>query len=224
MAGVLPWSYSSLTAFETCPRRFQLTRILKTVTEPQTEATLWGNRVHKALENAVGKGIPLPNGFEQYQAIVNRLRAFPGPKMAEAKFGLTKSLQPTTFFAKDVWFRGVLDLTLIQPSGTSAVVLDYKTGKPKDDGDQLKLFAASTFAQRPALQEVKTGYLWLAHDKVNTETFRREDVPVIWQEFIPRVARMEKALADDRWPPNPSGLCKAWCPVGRKNCVHCGKD
>ena len=45
-----PWSYSALTSYETCPKRYQLTRVTKQVTEPQTEATRWGNEVHKALE------------------------------------------------------------------------------------------------------------------------------------------------------------------------------
>lgn len=224
MSAVVPWSYSSLSAFEQCPRRFYLTRVTKQVTEPQTEATLWGNRVHKQLEDAVGKGAPLAPGFESFQPIVNKLRAFPGQKQTEVKFGLTKSLRPTTFFAKDVWVRGVRDLTLFHVDGGTAIVGDYKTGKVKDDFDQCRLFAGTVFAERPHIDTVKTAYIWLAHDKITTETFHRSDAPAIWQEFIPRVARMEKALADDRWPANPSGLCRQYCPVGRKNCVHCGRD
>lgn len=222
MAGVLPWSYSSLQAFETCSRRFYLTRIAKVVKEPQTEATLWGNEVHKALELAVGDGTPLGPRFTQYQPIVDKLRATDGKKFTEQKFGLTNSFKPTTFFGKDVWFRGVLDLTIVKPR--TAVVLDHKTGKVKTDGDQLKLFAAATFAQHPYLETVKTGYVWLAYDKVTTKEFKKDDVPGIWQEFIPRVKRMEKALDDDKWLPNPSGLCRDWCPVGKKNCEFCGKD
>jgi hypothetical protein len=119
-----------------------------------------------------------------------------------------------------VWFRGVLDLTILQPE--KAVVLDYKTGKVKEDGDQLKLFAGATFAQYPYLQEVKTGYVWLAHNKVSTRTFVKDEVPAIWQEFIPRIRRMEVSQENDSWPPRPSGLCKNWCPVGKRLCEHCG--
>ena len=103
-------------------------------------------------------------------------------------------------------------------------MLDYKTGKPKEDGDQLKLFAATTFALEPWLESVKTGYLWLAHNKVTDASFKREDVSVIWQEFVPRVQRMQKAQELDLWPPRPSGLCKAWCPVGKRLCEFCGKE
>lgn len=222
MAGVLPWSHSSLTAFETCPRRFHITRIAKLIKEPQTEATLWGNEVHKALELAVAGTKPLGANFTQYQPIVDRVRAAKGRKFTEQKFGLTSSFRPTEFFGKDVWFRGVLDLVITTPK--VGVVLDHKTGKVKTDGDQLKLFAAATFAQHPYLETVKTGYIWLAHDKVTTQEFKKDDVPGIWQEFLPRIQRMEKAQDDDKWLPNPSGLCRAHCPVGKKLCDFCGKD
>lgn len=220
-ASVIPWSYSSLNAFENCPRRYFLTRIAKLVSEPQTEATLWGNRVHKALELAVKDGTPLPEGLTSYGPIVQRIQNAPLKKVTEQKFGLTSSFQPTTFFAKDVWFRGVIDLTL---TGTKKVaVLDYKTGKPKEDGDQLKLFAASAFAQYPWASEVKTSYLWLAHNKTSDKTFYPEDVPGIWQEFTPRVHRMVIAQDEKKFPPNPSGLCRKWCPVGKKLCDFCGE-
>ncbi len=222
MAGVVPWSYSSLQAFETCPRRFYLTRIAKLASETQTQATLWGNEVHKALELAVAGTQALGPKFVQYQSIVDRIRRAGGQKYTEQKFGLTNSFKPTTFFGKDVWVRGVLDLTIVTPK--VAIVLDYKTGKVKTDGDQLKLFAATTFAQHPHVETVKTGYVWLAHDKTTTKDFRQEDATAIWQEFLPRVQRMEAAMESNKWLPNPSGLCREWCPVGKKLCDFCGKD
>lgn len=222
MAGVTPWSFSSLSAFETCPRRFYLTRISKQVAEPQTEATLWGNQVHKALELAVAGQKGLDAKYSAYQPIVDRLRATEGVKYTEQKVGLTENLKPTSFFAKDVWYRGVLDVTVVRDK--TAVVLDYKTGKVKSDGDQLRLFAATAFAQYPHVETVRTGYLWLQHDKTTPKTFRREEAPVIWQEFVSRVNRMEDAQERDRWLPNPSGLCAKWCPVGKKLCDFCGKD
>ena len=217
---VLLWSYSSLSAFETCPKRYHLTKILKQVVEPQTAQTMWGNEVHRALENAVGGVEPLPVRFKAYQPIVSKIIKAPGQKFTEGKFGLTAGFKPTSFFAKDVWFRGVIDLQIVQPKVATAV--DWKTGKVKTDGDQMKLFAAATFAQHPYLEQVKTAYVWLAHGKVTSETFTPKDVPVIWQAFTPRVQRMMKALELDRWPPNPSGLCKSYCPVGAKLCEFCG--
>lgn len=223
MAGnVVPWSYSSLQAYETCPRRYKITKIDKLIREEQTEQTIWGNEVHKALELATKGTQPLGEKFKQYAPIVKKLRATPGKQLVEWKFGLTNTLKPTTFFAKDVWVRGVIDWGVI--NAKSAVLLDHKTGKPKTDADQLKLFAGVAFASYPYLETVKTGYLWLAYNKTDKEDFTREESPIIWQDFAMRVKRMEISLEKDDFPPNPSGLCKAWCPVGRRLCDFCGKD
>lgn len=120
----MPWSYSSLQSHETCPRRHHLTKIAKVIKEPQTEATMHGNEVHRALEVAVRDTLPLPEKYKQYIPIVEVVRKAPGVKHTEYKFGLTRSFTPTDFWAKDVWCRGVLDLRVV---GTDTVtVLDWK--------------------------------------------------------------------------------------------------
>jgi CRISPR/Cas system-associated exonuclease Cas4 (RecB family) len=225
---VLPYSISTLDSFETCPRRYYLTKIIKIVQEPQSEATLHGNEVHKALENGVKARTPLPDKFRQYQDIINKVLASPGTKDAERKFALNQSFKPTTFFAKDAWVRGVIDLTITNTEKKTAIALDWKTGKPKSDPSQLKLTAAVLFAEKPWLQTVKTGYVWLAHGKIDTETYDASQAAGIWQEFLPRVNRMVRAEATKDFPPKPSGLCRPspsgykGCPVGRANCEFCG--
>lgn len=222
-AKVLPFSISSLNAFETCPRRFYLTRIAKVVAEPQTQATIHGNEVHKALELAVNGTQGLPAKYRQYQPIVSKVLSMPGTKETERKFALTASFKPTSFFAKDAWSRGVIDLTITNPVTKTAVALDWKTGKPKSDPSQLKLTAAVLFAEKPWLEKVKTGYVWLAHNKVDSCSYVRNEAPGIWQEFLPRVARLTRSAENADFPPRPSGLCREWCPVGRTHCEFCGQ-
>jgi hypothetical protein len=221
-ANVVPWSYSSLTAFETCPKRFQLTRLLKKVREPSSEAMTHGNEVHKALELATLGTQPLADKYKKYQPLVQSLRSRPGKRLVEYKFGLTRGFQPTEFFAKDVWVRGVIDYALVQPK--VAYVLDHKTGKPKTDHDQLRLFAGVTFANFPYIETVQTGYLWLAYNKMESKAFTKADVPEIWSDFSVRVQRMEHALKTDHFPPKPSGLCKSWCPCPRSLCEFSGRE
>lgn len=215
------WSHSSLDAFETCPRRFRLTKIDKVVTEPQTEATLHGNEVHKALERHLKNEQGLPPKYQKYLPIVSRCSQVPGKKLIEWKFALTSSYKPTTYFAKDVWCRGVIDYGVVNQN--TAVALDWKTGKPKSDCEQLKLFAGAIFAAHPQVTTVKTGFVWLAHDKVDREDFKREDIPEIWGTFLPKVKRLETAVAKNDFPPRPSGLCAKWCPVPRSMCEFSGK-
>jgi ATP-dependent exoDNAse (exonuclease V) beta subunit len=212
-----PWSYSSLTTFENCPKRYQITRVLKAVVEPQTEATIHGNQVHKALELYVGEGKPLPEKYDLYQPIAEKIRETKGKKLVEYKFGLTSGLQPTTFFAKDCWVRGVLDVAITSPKG--AVILDWKTGKRKTDHDQLSLFALAGLSLWPWVDKVKTGYIWLQSQQLDTKEFGQSDKTELAQEFAARAHKLEAAYKEDDWPARPSGLC-GWCPVGKSLCSH----
>ena len=210
------WSYSSLTAFETCPLRYYVTRVTKEVAEPETEHTRWGNAVHKALELRVRDATPLPEGMTQYERIVAATEQWPGVAHAETQIALDVNFQPVSWFDKSVWVRGIVDFSKEQE--TQAIALDWKTGKPKSDSDQLKLFAGLLFCVKPVLQTIKTGFVWLAHGKLTQQVFTRKQTQQIWGAFLPRVDRLESAYAKKKWLPKPSGLCKRWCPVPRELC------
>ena len=219
------WSYSALNAFETCSLRYKLTRLTKEVHEPQTDATLWGKRVHKAMEHRVGNATPLPETMKQFEAVaepVAAMRKTGANIQVEQKLALTVNFRPTTYFAPDVWLRVVADV--VAEKGKNAVVLDWKTGKKKPDSAQLKLTAAALFSAKPYIQRITCSFLWLTDGTNTTERFEREDAGSIWAEFLPRVKRMETSIKEDRMPPNPSGLCRNYCPVGKRLCNHCGKD
>lgn len=222
MGTAVPWSYSSLQAYETCPRRFYLTRILKIVSEKQTEATKHGNEVHSALEKYVAGKAKLPDGYAQWTPIADAVRTIPGKRVLEYKVALTRALKPTEYFAKDVWVRAVLDVGIAQDD--AAYVFDWKTGKRKDDPGQLKLFAGVAFAVWPHIKKARTAYIWLLDGTTDRAVYERDDMQPIFQEFAGRVQRMEESQANNDWPPRPSGLCRAWCPVGKSNCEHCGVD
>ena len=217
----MAWSYSSLTAYETCPRRYKLTRVTKEVVEPQTDATLHGNEVHKALELALRNEAALPPKYKHYIPIVDKIKSADGKKLAEHKWAVNTRLQPVPFMSKDAWARGIFDVAILQQKG--GIVLDYKTGKPKPDHDQLKLFAAAAFAHWPFMENVKTGYLWLAYNRTERSDFNQSEAPLIWQEFLPRVNRLDKSLAGGDFPARPSGLCAKWCPVPNKLCEYSGR-
>lgn len=214
------WSYSALDAFETCPHRYHVTKVTKEVAEPQTEATIWGNKVHRALEHRVTKLTPLPESMVEYEPIAAAVcaKAQGGVIKAEQKMALTRDYRPTTWFGKDVYVRGITDFTI--QKGDTVFIGDWKTGKPTPASGQLKLTAAMTFAHQPYINRIVNAFVWLKTGGVTSAVFTREDIPSIWQEFEPRVRRLEQALADNKFPKRPSGLCRKWCPVS--SCEHNG--
>jgi hypothetical protein len=214
------WSYSALQAFETCPWRYYLTKVAKTVTEPQTEATSEGQRVHKAMQLHVEGKQWLPDKYKQWTVIADRVKNMPGTIVCEQKIALTESFEPTTYFGKDVWLRLVFDVAI--KGDKEVILLDWKTGKRKSDTDQLELFAAAGFEVFPRVEKIRTGYVWLHANKIDPEVYHRDNKPALWKGFLIRVERMKEAYETGEFPKKPSGLCKQWCPVGKHNCEYCG--
>lgn len=206
------WSFSSLNSYETCPRKHYRTKVKKDIQETVSEQITWGNEVHKALEDRVRDNKPLPKSMQKWEPFVAKLLARKGEAVAEQQLCISKTLSPTDWFGSDSWCRGIVDFALFD--GDKAIALDWKTGKIKDDHDQLKLFAALMFHHYPQIEKVTTGYVWLAHQcKITTKSFYRSDLPEIWKAYLPRVKRYEIAHKEDKWEAKPSGLCRAWCPV-----------
>lgn len=214
------WSYSSLTAFETCPRKYFHTKVKKDVEDKMGVEALHGVQVHKTMEDAVAGRKAVPTEHKHLQPLVDKIRSVPGKKLLEYKVGLTKSLKPTEFFAKDVWLRCVIDFGNLTPERLA--LMDYKTGKPKEDFDQLGLFAGAGFAMYPHIEVVDTAYLWLKNGTMTRKRFHREDVrDEVWQPMLGRVTRMEELINEGSFDPRPSGLCRKHCPV--KQCEFCGE-
>ncbi len=221
------WSYSALTAFEQCPKKFAATRVFKTFQEPQGEQLLYGSRVHKSLESFVKANAVLPDDLKHMLPTFEKLRPL-GTMVPEKQYALDRSFRLTDYFDKPttmpdrrVWLRIVVDLQIILRDAPVAVLLDYKTGKEKEDLDQLELFAAVMFALYPQLKEVRTGYWWTALNKVTPRTFEKNEAPVIWQKFMPRVEVLEHTYVKNNWVARPSGLCVKHCPV--TDCAFYGK-
>lgn len=214
------WSYSALNAYETCPHRYNLCRVTKKVVEPQNSASIEGNRTHKSMEMAALGKVALPKHLKKYQKYIDGIFRYEGKRVVEVRMAVDKNFRPCTWMAKEVWCRGIVDIGVI--GSKTAIVMDWKTGKRKPDSDQLKLFAAMVFAHYPWVEKVLTGFIWMKFGTIDQATFYKKDVPDIWNEFIPRVGRIERSMAQDKWLAKPSGLCREWCPVGRNLCEFCG--
>jgi len=215
------WSYSSLDMFKQCPQKYYRLRVKKDVVEPESEAMRYGTEAHKAAEDFIRDGTPVPERFAFMRDPLERLAAKEGEKLCEYKMGLTKNLTPCGFFDKEVWWRGIADLIILQ--GDKAWVVDYKTGKSSKYADtkQLELMALSIFKHFPQVKKVKSGLLFvIANDFVKADFHQREE-HVLWRPWLDDTQRLEKSLELDVWNPRPNFSCRGWCPV--KDCAHNGK-
>ena len=221
------WSYSRLKNFETCAFRHQQIDIEKAVAEADSQQLKDGNEAHEVLSAAV-TGKALPSKWAHYQPWVDRLTSRGNDTIyVEQKLALSSDMRGVAFFAKDAWFRGVVDyLKIVEtPAGAVALLVDWKTGKRVDDAVQLALFAQMVFAHYPQVVRVRTEYVWLAEgvDLENTtrEDFTPADMKDLWAALNPRIEALQYAWETNSYPANPGRLCRSWCPVN--SCEYHGK-
>ena len=216
------WSFSALKTFQSCPKKYYHLKVLKDVKEQPSEIMLYGIDAHKAAELYIANNQELPGKYEFMRKQLDKLKELDGEKHCEFKFGLTKEMQPCDFFAKDVWLRGAIDLLVVNTEKGIARMIDYKFGKSKNaDMSQLQLMSLAVFKMFPEIKKVKAGLLFCAEDKMMPVQYEQDKAPVMWMDWLPEVARLEASYENNVWNPNPSGLCKAWCPV--VSCLHNGR-
>jgi len=188
----------------------------------QTEAMLYGNQFHTAAEEYIRDYTPMPKRFDYAVGALDSLQAKQGEKLCEYKLGLTEDLKPCGFYDKEVWFRGIADLIILDDD--LAWVVDYKTGKSARYADkgQLELMALATFKHFPEVEEVRAGLLFVVAKNLVRDTYLREDEAILWEKWLTNYGKMKIAEANDVWNPRPNGLCKRHCAV--IECVHNGRN
>ena len=208
------WSYSSLKQYTNCPKQYHHLKVLKDYETSDTQATIYGKEVHKALEEYVRDSIPLAKNYERFKAVVDELIAIPGDKYCEHEMALLPDRTPCAFDDENRWVRGIADLLIVD--GDTAFVVDYKTGSNRyPDPKQLRLMALMVFAHFPDVNKVKGGLLFVMHNAFVTEEYNRNQIDESWGHFLPLLARLDNSYASNAWSPNPTGLCR-FCPV--KSC------
>ncbi len=218
----LAWSYSSLKTFDQCPKKYYHLRVLKDVKDEDSTATVYGKELHTAAENFIKSDAPIPPKFSFIAPTLEVLRNIDGEKHCEIKLGVAKrdgKFAPCDFFAKDVWWRGIADLLIINEQKQQAWLVDYKTSKNAKYADtkQLDLLAGAVFTHFPKVANIKSALLFV----VSNEMVKKEHEYIMKSSYLncmePELTRLEGAMQNNVWNPNAGPLCK-FCPV--TECAH----
>ena len=215
------WSYSSIKTFDQCPKKYFHLKVVKDVKDEPGEAADYGTAVHLAAEEYIRDGKPIPDKFSFMRPIVERLEALPGTKHAELKLGVTEDFSPCGFFDKDVWWRGIADLLVID--GHRAWCVDYKTGKSARYADtkQLDLLAGAVFTHFPEVMTIKSSLLFVVSGELIPKKHIITERSTYLSVFRDELERLDAAMESGVWNAKTSGLCKQYCPV--ITCAHNGR-
>jgi hypothetical protein len=216
------WSYSSISLFQQCPRKYHRLRVLKDIVEPPQAHLDYGSAVHKAAEDYVCGGIDIPEKYGFIKTPLDSFKILPGEKYCEHEMGLTKDFKPCAFRDPNVWFRGIADLLVI--NGDEAKIVDYKTGKSAQYADtkQLELLALLVFKHFPDVKHVRAGLVFFVAKSLVKAEFTEDQQSVAWTRWLPEIERLETALETDMWNPKPNFTCRKFCAV--VDCEHNGKN
>ena len=214
---MITWSYSSLKTFQQCPKKYYHLRVAKDFKDEDSTATIYGKEVHKAAEDFIRDGTPVPDKFAFIKPTLEALNSIEGEKHCEIQLGLKEDLTPCGFFDTDVWWRGIADLLII--NGDEAHLVDYKTSKNAKYADtkQLDLLAAAVFAKFPEVKKIKSALIFVVSNEFVKKKHVSEQKKEYVRPFIFDLERIEAAMEHNVWNANSSPLC-SYCPV--KDCPH----
>ena len=223
-----PWSHSALECHDNCAWCYHEKYVAKNLPpEEKSDEQNWGLYVHKQFEDyltikpdkigdlAAGKsGYEMPIDLRIHEPFLQGLLKKDGILWAERQVALSR--QPfgvCAYFGPDVWWRGVLDVTIVEVEEGRATIVDHKTGKPHQKWEQLAMSAVYTFVEHPGINLVNAQFYWTVDQTVTKKVWGRSEMDSLIGMFLPKLQAYVHSWKNDAWPKKQSGLCAGWCPV-----------
>ena len=219
------WSYSSLSVWMECPKRFKFQYtgdVPAKITSPAMER---GNRIHEALELSVPRfvtgeadkiSVPLADlkwtdeDAAYWRDRFAALRRFGKTVVAEGKWDFDEDWNDPQVTKQPRWATMKLDLSWQEKKSVLDVV-DYKTGKvyPQKHRQQGEVYAIGALARNENLKSVRMAFWYLDQRHVEVETYTPDKIKMLAKRWR---RRAEEMLADRQYKPTPGFHCR-FCPL-----------
>lgn len=225
MARILPITPTLLAAYKTCPLKYKGKYITKEEVFVPNEAADFGNSVHSSVEESLKLGTPLnKDASPLMQDCVDYLKWLgtqPGFELhIEKELAITRDLGVTTWKAKDVWMRGKADVFIIDHNTQRNIIIDWKTGKVKDDPMQAQVLSLCATVTTKYVDNV-CAWAFVKYKQILTPHVHLGSMAPV-ATLLADATAYENACKNDAFPPTPNGLCGKWCGV--LSCPYNGKN
>lgn len=211
MKKIIPITPTSLNTMMTCPRQFEAKYVTKEVKFQETAATIWGNRLHKAMEDNIKRGTAFSDEAMSLKPWVDAFKAKAQAEnaqlLSETKLAIDPEGNPTSW--RDRYIGGIADVVILGEK--QAFIGDLKTGKKRDDPTQLTILAKCLYATYPKIERINAA-LFYPHlpDFIRFTTKRTTFDDTTLMAQIKEYIRIQEEYD---YKPKPSGLCGKWCDV-----------
>jgi len=209
-------SPSSIGLFETCPRQYAHRYLLRDLPFVETDAQREGIDFHYAADRRIAIGAELPPKYSKFEPVMAVVCAMPHVQ-SEVTLAVGKDYKASTWRSRAVGCK--IDVLSLDRPRKFALVLDWKTGRPKEDMLQLNTNALTVLANHLDIDTVEVRYVFVKHAQVsNPVVLRRERIDMLETYMHRKIHAIKIAHENAEFEPRPSGLCKAHCDVF--NCEH----
>lgn len=208
------YTYTFLKTYrDICAHQAGRKYIVRDIPYKETPEMKRGNDVHRALELRL-QGKPLPDGMQDYEQFA---AGFAGLKtQTEPELACSRTGKPVGYWDnktsdpdKLVWLRGRADVVVL--NGPKAYLLDWKTGKTREEEFELEVQALLLKIKYPELQQVVGQYAWLK-DLTLGKLYDLSNFRQTWDEVNRIVDMIEHDRARGVFEKRQSGLC-GYCDV-----------
>lgn len=207
-----PYSFSKISTFSTCPRKFKYTYIDK-FPQGDTDMTALfkGRAVHSILEHYPEKSDH--KYAEKYQSIADKfinsklgMKYLQSDSVREYKFSVNEQFYPIELKSKDTFFKGVIDyITKIDQEFN---LCDWKTGKythvNNQNFSQLMFYSIYFFQKYQSLESIKLNYIYVEHDAENSLIVQRKYLDQYKEKLNTLISIIEDAQFFEK---NKTKLC-----------------
>jgi PD-(D/E)XK nuclease superfamily len=208
-----PWSYSRLSSYEGCPRRYHYNYVLKTPSSrPPSPAASRGTLIHEKAEKYLRGEVPMyPPELQKVSSHAMRLKA--KGALPEQKLAIDDKWAPCDYDAPEVMLRAIIDV--IYPEDDAVHVQDWKTGQAyPTHASQIEQYAVVAAAHYPDAKRFHTCLIYIDQGIITPPRIvHRERVIPIRQLIDARIANAE---ADTEYKAKPSAKGCLWCDYSKR--------
>jgi CRISPR/Cas system-associated exonuclease Cas4 (RecB family) len=185
---VTSWSFSTYKNFTSCPRKVYYEKVEKQPKPPldpppgkDEHPLVRGVRVHEAGEDFIRGKCELVDELEPFATHYNIAREMYEGDIyhveMEEEWAFDVDWQKTAWGSSDAWLRLKVDLLIIRPGGTEALLVDLKTGRKRGNEishqTQAQLYQLCAFLMYPELQEITVEFWYCDAKEITRTTYKR---------------------------------------------------
>jgi CRISPR/Cas system-associated exonuclease Cas4 (RecB family) len=229
-----PYSYSKWSLYKQCARKFKYKYIDRIKVEMSLKHLNKGNYIHDVLEHIDSDKVIDPTeydiGVEDACEYNDMLLKFVNSEFAkvflaqgsegtsnEASFGLDTNMKVTEYKHRDpsVLYLGKIDR--INFFTTSMHLIDWKTGKVREDRTQLRHYALWALTRFPNVERLVVSYVYVEHHVSLDEVVTREDLKGVTVDLLSGILEIEQ---EQVWRKSETPLCN-YCEYGPHHANIC---